>query len=138
MSLRLSEAIRFGGMLKPQCIGFFDIETGGVCALTGAYEASGQKLNLTKYGVPARIMAYLEKNYPILQKKVLHPYLNLDDNKPYITKLTSIIYQLNDIKGFTRDQIADYVEYIENLDEISKQTKEETIVKIKEQEYAII
>lgn len=101
--MKLSEAIRLGSMLRPQCKGLYFTE-GGSCALGAAYEAT--------YSYPGdeTIISYskFEEAYPILKPSGV-------TDKP--SRLAMSITNLNDIQGWTREQIADFVEKVERRTE---------------------
>jgi len=83
-TLKLSEAIRIGARMRPQCRGTFFRE-GGSCALGAAVEA-----------------------------KEGHPTLNFDQNwESYFgapMKIMEEVTWMNDRSNFSREQIADWLE----------------------------
>lgn len=103
--LSLSEAIRMGAMLKPQAIGggsYF-----GSCALRAAAEAVGIK------DIPPNVLDYyaLKRQFPILRKSVIAPIGTVDAGDK--EQLCTVIFVLNDIDKWTREQIAAWVEQFE-------------------------
>lgn len=108
--MKLSEAIRLGAMLRPQCRWGF-LEKYSSCALGAATEANG----LSKLG-------QLRERYPILATWAPLPvdaafgFLGfLRYAKGYINELEFQIITLNMI--WTRERIADWVESIEPQEE---------------------
>jgi len=102
--MKLSEAIRLGAMLQPQQRGEM-FGTSGTCALGAAAEAIGR---LSDWG---RSHSYNEwrLQWPLLTQAVSGPAgVSIDD-----PRLLKKITRLNDGYGWTREQIADWVETIE-------------------------
>lgn len=104
--MKLSEAIRLGAMLKPQCREHLSYH-GATCALGAAADAIGC-LDVHKYhhGWNA-----FYATWPILQTPV-DPPASLGKFKCQCELSTWVIY-LNDKERWTREQIADWVESIE-------------------------
>jgi len=107
MSLKLSEAIRLGAMLRPQAVGtcftFSDAgELFSTCALAAGCEAAG-------WGHTGKeLFGFLDTHFPIVRECVPHPLIH--DN---VFCLRAIIIQLNDKCGWSRERIADWVETVE-------------------------
>lgn len=94
--MRLSEAIRIGAMLKPQCFGNWFID-GGSCGLGAALDGSG--FTLSRYDdfkaeFPILVMGNID--CPACERTALYIY--------------DSIAHLNDDHHWTRGQIADFVE----------------------------
>lgn len=97
--LTLSQAIRLGSMLKPQA---FDWWTpGSTCALQAACEAVGKDIN---------DWDMLNTEFPLLDALACCPVAGCRD----AGDLCDIVYHLNDQHEWSREQIADHVETIEN------------------------
>lgn len=92
--MQLSEAIRLGAMIRPQCFGRLFLN-GRSCALGAAVEAAGVKLS------DPQDYDALRARWPILN-------VTIDDS----TVLDTIVLS-NDCSELTREQIADWVETIE-------------------------
>lgn len=105
--MRLSEAIRLGAMLGPQERGGW-VDGEGRCALAGAAQASGVAPAWDdcyfRYGVN---YIGLTERYPLLTERVVSPMRSAG------TSVESAIIHLNDHGGWTREQIADWVETLE-------------------------
>lgn len=91
----LHEAIRLGSMQFPQA---FDGDTTGEgrCALAGAAEVIGHAW-----------WATLSERYPFLDDLAVNPATRLKSD------VMSVIYRLNDVHKWSREQIADWVQPIE-------------------------
>ncbi len=91
--LKLSDAIRVGAALRPQCTGDL-FRSGRSCALGAAYEgATGEVCGHYDYGL-------VTKRFPILKGKGGDGSLN---------KLGTAIFDRND-SGMSRESIADWLE----------------------------
>lgn len=95
--MRLSEAIRLGAMLKPQGFGVLRDASGATCALGAALDAIGHGENYTA--------AYIE--FPICRASLIHPVRGGASIGMYV------LMTLNDDHRWTREQIADWVQTIE-------------------------
>lgn len=111
--MRLSEAMRLGAMMKPQCTGRLFTTDGRSCALGAAAEAMGIAPTYTNH-VGDRIPVIEEGRWPVewqalLSKTVTHPSVcpSAGMSADYI------IQCLNDGRHWTREQIADWVETLE-------------------------
>jgi hypothetical protein len=102
--MRLSQAIRLGAMLRPQGRAGL-LVNGKTCALGAACEAVGITTGQVKYDSQA--YKDLRAKWPFLDTEAYHESLPGGD-----TVLVAI-WKLNDIMGHTREQIADWVETIE-------------------------
>ncbi len=123
--MKLSEAIRLGAMMKPQA--FKAYHSDGACALQAASEACGI--------VP---LAGIHEESPLMipypQLRRQFPVLDLDmsccDKRCFqqwnITDMMSVIWHLNDDHRWTRERIADWVETVENAQEV-KQSEPELV-----------
>lgn len=133
--MRLSEAIRLGGMLHPQCVGKFfgDRERTAVtpldrsqiretCALGGAWLVAGGSSHdevitetrssprgFARAGQRVTILDYPAEWMRVLSAVVLCPEITCPGHGP----LDGAIQHLNDDHRWTREQIADFVETIE-------------------------
>lgn len=108
MKLKLSEAIRLGAMLKPQGYGMSWLTTGSVsCAVFGALQAVGACG--ADSGVLDRLRATWRDTlyFPILDMAATHPVTGKT------LRVRRIVFNLNDIRHWTREEIADWVESIE-------------------------
>lgn len=99
--MKLSDAIRLGAMLKPQGVrGFLD-DDGNTCALGAAADAIGRLSDL----LDGRFQEVAQ--WPFLNKPVAHPVTQQR------RAMWDVVTTLNDIYGWTRERIADWVETIE-------------------------
>lgn len=98
--MTLSEAIRLGALLKPQGHhGYFD--GGATCALGAAADALGRLDDLC-------IGRFLEcQEWPVLSVRAVHPLSQLRQS------VWATITEINDLDGWTREEIADWVESVE-------------------------
>jgi len=104
-TMKLSEAIRLGSMLKPH-VKHSLVAYGRTCALGAALDAAGALGIAEDDGDPGPYEA-AEAIWPILKSPVRHPaYRECAD-------LRKVITSLNDEFDWTREQIADWVETIE-------------------------
>lgn len=100
--MNLSEAIRLGALLKPQGhMGFLDQRSGGTCALGAATDAIGRLNDL----LDGRFYEFRE--WPVLGATVESPETG------WRTTVWQSVVTLNDLHGWTRERIADWVETIE-------------------------
>jgi hypothetical protein len=124
LQIKLSEAIRLGAMLGPQCFSRLFDESGGSCAIGAAIEAVGQAnkgrwLPVGRYwneddlvfydAARAHILAY---QVPIHWKPVFEAIEQVQC--PVGCGREASIPHLNNLHRWTREQIADWVERIEN------------------------
>jgi len=108
--MRLSEAIRLGAMLKPQGRNPRTLDIS--CALFAAADAVGIHYSAL-YG---DFYNPLKKIFPILNRIVEYP-------NP-ASSLMDAIWNLNDGSAWTREQIADWVEGIEDARDATGSEKE--------------
>ena len=110
--MKLSEAIRLGAMNSPQIKGGY-MDGEGRCALSAACDAAGIGSVEALHG-GRRVLDYpkLEETFPLLAKYVCPPGTTSTTDE-----VQMIIWSLNDYNGWTREQIADWVETIENQQE---------------------
>ena len=96
--MKLSEAIREGAKLRPQCTSgeYFDLD-GTSCAMGAAFEAETGHTNLSN--------DRLEHAFPELARPTKKPI-----NYGTSGSLEYAIARLNDEYKWTREQIADWVE----------------------------
>jgi hypothetical protein len=105
---KLSQAIREGAKLRPQTTlaYFYRCDDGelGSCALGAAAEALG--LNLSSEGIGMQTDSILSKRFGgLLDKPTQHPLF------PHVVlRLEKVITDLNDVQGWSREQIADWLE----------------------------
>lgn len=124
ITMKLSEAIRLGGMTGPQAFGYYGAgvtaamlgsaplpEGTPTCALGGAYIAAGVKATLSRslsqglsIAVDIRIPEHWE---PILSLMVKCPSCKGS------SRCRSMIIHLNDFHHWTRNQISDFIETVE-------------------------
>lgn len=109
--MKLSDAIREGAKLRPQCFSQTYFHEGCSCALGAALEAVG-----FSYGDMGRIRStVLGDLFPILlSHRDEHGLYDCPiAGCPYKQSPFSVIAHLNDHHRWTREQIADWVEQIE-------------------------
>jgi hypothetical protein len=107
-TMKLSEAIRLGAMLKPQRFGGLYVDS-GTCALGAAMDAIGALPK--KQSVicsDAEWEPALRLWGGLLDRRVAHPV-----NASPEDLVCHVITNLNDSHKWTREQIADWVETIE-------------------------
>lgn len=106
--MRLSEAIRLGAMMKPQCTCGFLYFKGTTCAVGAAMDAVGQ--------LEARSGVWeAGEVFPLLRTIVRSRPEGVSLRGTY--SLGDLIWRLNDRFGWTREQIADWVSEIEKEQE---------------------
>jgi hypothetical protein len=103
--VKLSEAMRLGSMLRPQVSGGFMDQ--GSCALGAISDAVG--IAAVAGDRPYVNYCALRKALPMLDSVVATPECDGVRQR----ELYEAIYVLNDIHQWTREQIADWVETIE-------------------------
>jgi hypothetical protein len=124
-AMRLSEAIRLGATLGSQTRGAFFRKHGNevaTCALGAAVEAVGAKdksrLLLSLEGCPVTNGRLSHTAWPILHALVTEQEVPRDLRTCrgwwHPNSLSWTIMTLNDVAGWTRTQIADWVEEFEN------------------------
>ncbi len=110
-SVRLSEAIRLGAMLRPQTEHFY-FQGGKSCALGGALEATG-----TLYGDVEWANDDLKMRWPwVFTTRALCPD-TLQCPVCENASVRNVIARLNNEHRWTREQIADWVEVFEAHDQ---------------------
>ena len=106
--IKLSEAMRLGATYGPQCFGYYFYGKKS-CALGSVLQAINRRdMKLGRY-------QFLRKRFPELRKYIDLNQLpsNIALKSPdtgNIMVLSSLIVHLNDIEGWTREQIADLLE----------------------------
>jgi hypothetical protein len=120
--MRLSEAIRLGAAISPQTAGRF-FEKGKSCALGSAALAIGIK-ETNDVDQCVAVMYALRIAFPVLS----------NTNVPcpacahLLANLSSAVAHLNDNHSWTREKIADYVEFIENAQQETAPVEEPVAV----------
>ena len=112
MTMPLSEAMRIGAMLNPQAVGAFKDESGATCAMGAACEAIGLCGLLTaRYGSISELI-------PAEWHRVLDYYAELEcpgfcnGNFRFVS---DVIMHLNDVHQWSRENIANWVQSMEEL-----------------------
>ncbi len=100
--MRLSAAIRIGSMTTKHIVGLTNDGGNGRCAIGAAMDAVGATANQF-YAWPVES----KKLFPILRLSVAHPFTS------EAVDLQRCIWLLNDRDHCTREEIADFVEKIE-------------------------
>lgn len=122
--MKLSDAIRLGAMMSPQGEGGW-MDGATRCALAAASDAVGIPAYLEagwggrKLGVDYQT---LKQYFPVLFEMCFSP---VPKCRPYKVELLEIIWTLNDVEKWTREQIADWVETVEMGFEAANQVVEE-------------
>lgn len=126
--MKLSEAIREGSKIRPQIrgkgdFGFNEFRQICSCAMGAAFEATGL-VNVIDTGLdwpvyaagPTITLDKLFELWPVLNVMVDSPVEPCDMCYPKVHKksVARIITHINDYHDWTREQIADWVESIEN------------------------
>lgn len=123
--MTLAQAIRAGSLLHRQGTGWmaedveFDTEDGCTkdtftCALGAAYEGFFHVLPWRRYDDDA--LDRLREAFPVLKTKAAYPgavfsaFIGLPEGMGIHPTLEDVIVALNDEDGWTREQIADWVE----------------------------
>lgn len=99
--MKLSEAIRLGAMIRPQGSGVY-FSLGRSCALGAAFEACGATAYDEGFATSGDYL------FSILRMWAPCPACVYDHHR-----LGFVVTHLNDHHGWTREQIADWVETIE-------------------------
>ncbi len=108
--MKLSEAIRIGASWSPKIKRYFKTNK-GTCAIGAALEGCFGTLRLSNSAFPDfKSLEYkkLASKFPYLNLTVKHPVCNFQ------TSLCSSIWSLNDEHDWTREQMADWIEKLEN------------------------
>lgn len=106
--MKLSQAIRLGAMMRPQGRAGL-LVNGKTCALGAACEAVG--IVIGEVGTHSRIYSDLRERWPLLTLSGPH------SNCMGANDIMQAIWMMNDICCHTREQIADWVESIESIEE---------------------
>lgn len=110
--MKLSEAIREGAKRRPQTQNTF-FSNGASCALGAAYEHL-EGFSALMYD-SEDIEFELIVKFPVLEYAVQSPVdAEMEDS------LFNIISDLNDVRNWTREQIADWVETVEQQSEFHR------------------
>jgi hypothetical protein len=97
----LSEAMKLGGMLGDQLVGIFVDGEGGSCALGSVMLAIGYPVS--PYTCGESVWRQVAEIYPTLESLVAV------EEKWYHPMLWDYIVKLNNVEGWTREQIADWL-----------------------------
>jgi len=114
-TMKLSEAIRMNGMMKPQ--GFGDYSIGSIeapCAIGGALQSVGLQ-DCLQIGMNYMIVTDV---WPWLKLPVSCPVTDCYCGGIQVQAI-SLIYHLNDQHRWTRAQIADWVELHEPIGDLN-------------------
>ena len=109
--MKISDAIRLGSMLGPQCFGVLE-EFGGTCALGAAYKAAGLQMELDSL----HNFVLIEQTFPLLYRAW---HIACPDCQRIQQDLGNAIAHLNDRHAWTRERIADWVQALEAIEEPS-------------------
>lgn len=108
MSLKLSEAIRLGAMVTPQCTRRF-YHDGATCAFGSALHAVGA-LN-RENPMDSEQNQFIYQRWPLTEQRAACPVCGM------VAKMFIVgAFCLNDTHHWTREQIADWVETLEPKD----------------------
>lgn len=115
--MKLSEAIRLGAMLKPQAKCLYNASNQGTCAMGAAADAIGVLMESIGVDAIRGTLSGLGEAWPHLgaSDDTRNESVWLVDGRP----LADAIQTRNDTYGWTREQIADWVESIERAQEQS-------------------
>lgn len=114
----LSQAIRLGATFRPQCFaGFYD-EASGIgrtCAFGAAFEACGAEVQLGSLAWPQFIRILRERGWleNVRQKTICPQCASADhahSNPEKCGTLYAVVVALNNEHGWSREQIADWLE----------------------------
>lgn len=107
MKLKLSDAIRLGSMLRPQCFGLM-FKNGGSCAIGAACEAVGLS---SEDGMES----FWDNNVQPFKCPMYADYSNVlsDHCMGSRNTINQMIVHLNDTHHWTRERIADWVSTVE-------------------------
>jgi hypothetical protein len=106
--MKLSEAIRLGAMLKPQTVGSYSDETGS-CALGAALDAIGALTEDVEDMESSVMDPWLASLWPVAARRVACPA----EGCYHQQRLDDTVIDLNDDHGWTREEIAAWVETVE-------------------------
>lgn len=114
--MKLSEAIRMNGMMKPQGFGpDAIISADAPCAIGGALQSVGRQSktnSLSNYGRLLEIWPFARRNISNCPASDCCDYRGLTLNH-----LETVLWHLNDVHAWTRQQIADWVATVEPQEE---------------------
>lgn len=117
--MKLSEAIRLGAMLKPQCFGRYFYRDGS-CALGAAADALGVQVDQLCVGNGTIVPQIYASNWP--RSSVTFMFMTVPPLCPACGQqraaVDCLIRHLNDEHRWTREQIADVVARIEAQQEL--------------------
>jgi hypothetical protein len=110
--MKLSEAIRMNGMMKPQGFGPWSMTSlSAPCALGGALQILGRQC--TEETGPNYFALNEQWEWLLPNQECPIPDCNYGKTPQSNTNATCVIFHLNDDHRWTRQQIADWVETIE-------------------------
>lgn len=104
--LTLSEAIRLGAMIRPQGYGSF-VRDGASCALGAAAEACG--IGADDFEAVGAMWPWTLRRIFTIEFISGHDW----SHQQCLVDAREVIWRLNDVHGWTRERIADYVELLE-------------------------
>lgn len=115
--MKMSQAMRKGAAIRPKCEAAYFFDDGNVvksCALGAALEGSGQ-MDPTQYGQsrgPIQLRDFFEVPYFGITGKQC-PHAECAQSKGYgHSSIETIVMCLNDDCGWSREEIADWLESI--------------------------
>lgn len=117
----LSQAIRLGAMMRPQCVGGW-MDGDGACALSAAAMAVG--IEPVMFLIDQRLIVdycAIRRRWPVLDLRVPGPVDGFE------APVYELIYDLNDYFGWSRERIADWVEQIEQQQEAQASQPSEAV-----------
>lgn len=139
--MKLSEAIRLSGMTDSQIRYKFYDQDGGTCAMGGAYKAIGKNLgDIDACSGYTTTLALLAAEFPILALE-MPVYGDKHGGTCSWGKAESLytsIAHMNDCLQMTRQQIADWVEGIENKLDMEKKEQDTKALEPVEQPKQVI
>lgn len=130
--MKLSAAMRIGSMTTRQIKCMWSDGGNGRCALGAVAEACGFKDFINGHGCSNETM----RKFPELDEPIVYPefdsvnFIGYGIINPTVMPLGTAIASLNDIEGWSRDRIADWIETLELAREIkSPEVEHATCIK---------
>lgn len=127
MTLKLSDAMRLGAMLKPQRFGILSSPDGGTCAMGAAFDALGGLGELIGQSNAAWACSAAAL-WPWVMTIVRHPVMG--DSMFHSSGVLNIIVDLNDRFQWSRERIADWIATIEPQDDATRVETPATIAEL--------